>query len=421
MAKSYLEQTKEFHKFYQTEALPLLIGYENYRQETYNKLKRYKIGLKISYTISVLSFISCWLFLDIFPVWVTIFVASVILFITTLAFHVNVYQKKELAERKNFSRIIKLKCLEKLIKLFGNITISGKYRDKSYQEVKPEINNTLEQSARITELEAQGATPEQMVACMHHIEPPQNWHSPEELWLSGLFPDFNKKEVDDEFWGSYNGVNFKISELSLNVTKTRIYTGPSPWYSYIGGSIFKGIVLSFNINKRIDNRIILSGKGDNISNDSWKQYAYLLALPFISGFLRTENLVFRIILIIVYITMFIWLKRTIGSRSALKKIKPKDAKLNKKFNIYAEEPADIENLLTPNFIKKFQNLKTAFDTKKIKCSFSGCNLMFAIQTNKNLFEICTLDKSIKDPKSINDFYNELTSILEIIEDFKAAL
>ena len=44
--------------------------------------------------------------------------------------------------------------------------------------------------------------------------------------------------------------------------------------------------------------------------------------------------------------------------------------------------------------------------------------MFAISTDKDVFEIGSLNKSLEDPESINEFYNELSSILDMIEYFK---
>ena len=38
--------------------------------------------------------------------------------------------------------------------------------------------------------------------------------------------------------------------------------------------------------------------------------------------------------------------------------------------------------------------------------------MIAIYTNKNLFEICNLFKSLKAPTSIKEFYNEINIIFK---------
>lgn len=44
--------------------------------------------------------------------------------------------------------------------------------------------------------------------------------------------------------------------------------------------------------------------------------------------------------------------------------------------------------------------------------------MFAISTNKNLFEVRSLFKSLEKPGAVNQFYNELVSIYSMIDYFK---
>ena len=69
-------------------------------------------------------------------------------------------------------------------------------------------------------------------------------------------------------------------------------------------------------------------------------------------------------------------------------------------------------------MERLLNLKTAFRAKNVKCSFYEDSIMFAINTDKNLFEIGSIEKTLLDPKSINECYNELSSIYKMIEYFK---
>ena len=50
--------------------------------------------------------------------------------------------------------------------------------------------------------------------------------------------------------------------------------------------------------------------------------------------------------------------------------------------------------------------------------FYGDKIMFAISTNKNLFEVGSLFKSLEKPGAVNQFYNELASIYSMIDYFK---
>lgn len=75
----------------------------------------------------------------------------------------------------------------------------------------------------------------------------------------------------------------------------------------------------------------------------------------------------------------------------------------------------ILNLMS--FIMKYI-IKTAFRAKDIKCSFYNNNLMIALSTNKNLFEVGSLFKSIKDKNCIKQFFIELQSVYDMIDYFK---
>ena len=67
---------------------------------------------------------------------------------------------------------------------------------------------------------------------------------------------------------------------------------------------------------------------------------------------------------------------------------------------------------------RLQNLKTAFGAKKVKCSFFGNQIMFAISTKKNLFEIANINTPLTDPRTVNELYNELSAIYKMISYFK---
>ena len=69
-------------------------------------------------------------------------------------------------------------------------------------------------------------------------------------------------------------------------------------------------------------------------------------------------------------------------------------------------------------MERFKNLQTAFGARGAKCSFYGESLMFAISTNKNLFEIGNLFTPLNSPKQLEVFFNELISILALIDYFK---
>ena len=75
-------------------------------------------------------------------------------------------------------------------------------------------------------------------------------------------------------------------------------------------------------------------------------------------------------------------------------------------------------MVTTAFMERFKTLHTAFDSNNAKCAFFDDKVMFAISTNKNLFEIGDLFHPLTDMKHINDFMKEISAIYDIIDYFK---
>ena len=69
-------------------------------------------------------------------------------------------------------------------------------------------------------------------------------------------------------------------------------------------------------------------------------------------------------------------------------------------------------------MERLLKLETAFNADTVNCSFRENSVMFALGTNKNLFELGSLYIKAENPKSIQNFYNEFSSIIKMIEYFK---
>ena len=91
-----------------------------------------------------------------------------------------------------------------------------------------------------------------------------------------------------------------------------------------------------------------------------------------------------------------------------------------KYNDYSSNQIEGRYLVTTSFMERFKTLHTAFGSNKAKCAFFDDKVMFAISTNKNLFEIGDLFHPLTDMKHINDFMKEISAIYEIIDYFKLA-
>ena len=296
---------------------------------------------------------------------------------------------------KKFVRALKTQSLKKVLALIGDIKYSG--HDKDKKNPSNQIMKNLD------------------------------------LMDSGLFLPYNIRYIDDEFSGNYLDVPFKISETRFLDEHKSLNKSSS-----ISIPIFKGVLISFDFNKVIKNRTVVSTKGDWTSKNL-KLYAIIVSLimvivNLINFFDNTDSknkkqnessYAFVALIIILIPTLLIMLPfivikvlREKNHDEPLNEIKLEDTKFEKRFNVYSSDEIEARYLVTPAFMERFYNLKTAFGARKVKCSFSKEQLLIAIYTNKNLFEIGGLFRPLGDIRSVNRFYKEITSICKMVEYFK---
>lgn len=241
-----------------------------------------------------------------------------------------------------------------------------------------------------------------------------------ELEKSELFPLFLDKTSDDCFSGIYKGSKFTIDELSLS--------GEG------GGTVFKGVVIAIDSNKKTPNKTIITdkniftAKNNNLQFSIFYLILLLLLVPLtVMCFLaRTVLGIFFGIWCLGFITVMIIMpfknkmnkiKESVGFEK-LEYIQLEDPEFNKKYSVFSSDQIEGRYLVTTAFMERFKNLQIAFNSKKIKCAFVNNKIYFAIQTNKNLFEIGNTFKSLENPKTIETFFNEIISIYILIDYFK---
>lgn len=246
--------------------------------------------------------------------------------------------------------------------------------------------------------------------------------SDEDLRQSTLFGRFNGSETDDAFIGILDNVDFKIAEILLDLSVQK-------WYSIA----FKGVVAIFDLNKRSSTRTIVTTQKDlDIQNQVPFLLMSLIFLgPGICGVLsfgienKSDMMVALFILLIlgaIIAVVFIPIYFIVKNQNAKiygkqKEVKLEDPEFAKRFKIFSADEVEARCLVTTAFMKRLLNVRTSFGTKKLKCAFFNDQIMLAISTNKNLFEFGSLFKTLKNPKNIH-FFNELFSILDMIEYFK---
>ena len=232
---------------------------------------------------------------------------------------------------------------------------------------------------------------------------------------SELFGTYNKRENDDTFSGTYKDLKFVVSESNMQNEKG---SGRSKrvW------PVFNGVIVMIDSNKTIQNKTIITTKGDiNVKNSDPLMWISIIGLGF---YLFTFGLHIGIITSIVLIGLLlcILIKRFCKNehKEVLNPVILEDHEFNKKYEVLSSDQIEGRYLVTTAFMERFKTLHTAFGSNKAKCAFFDDKVMFAISTNKNLFEIGDLFHPLTDMKHINDFMKEISAIYEIIDYFKLA-
>ena len=235
------------------------------------------------------------------------------------------------------------------------------------------------------------------------------------LHMSQIFAKFNERTSYDAFKGAYKGVDFEIEEVRLldesgsGRNKTTI-------------DVFRGVIIKVPVNKTVKGTTIVATKGDkNIRNrDVSLGIALFCVFMQCLRFASYDTLPIAIVVGIVLVVILFFGSKLFSKKHGivLNEIKLEDPEFSKKYRAYSTDQVEGRYLITPAFMERFKNLQTAFGSKNAKCSFCGDSLIFAISTNKNLFEIGNLFHSIENPKQMTEFFNELSSILALIDYFK---
>lgn len=108
----------------------------------------------------------------------------------------------------------------------------------------------------------------------------------------------------------------------------------------------------------------------------------------------------------------------IKRKNKLKHTELEDVEFNRKYDVFTNDEVDARYLITPSFMERLKNMKTAFEADGISCAFFGNLLIVAMSTRKELFSICSLVKPIDDRKQFVQMYEEIVSIIKLIDHFK---
>lgn len=359
---------KNFYNIYHTNIVPIFSELEILRKKELSKLILLELVLTSVFLATVYIFfhkseLTGGTFCAALEVFIPVILITSVGVGVILVFYFN----------KNFVQSLKLQCMDKVVNAFGNL--------KWYDCCDLITNNELNKSQ--------------------------------------LFAYYNRRSAFDAFKGKYKDVTFQISETEM------LYESGSGKNRTVV-TIFRGVIIKFKSNKDIKATTIIATKGDkNIKN----RYS-IPVLGVLGGWICcffSDNMNFTTGPLLWFVILFVCLavivicidKFSKGSNEFdFEEIKLEDPEFTKKYRAYSTDQVEGRYLITPAFMQRFKNIQTAFGTNKVKCSFYGDNLMFAISTRRNLFEIGNLFRSLNNPKQMTAFFNELSSILSLIDYFK---
>ena len=188
---------------------------------------------------------------------------------------------------------------------------------------------------------------------------------------SKLLPSYHMRISDDCFSGTYKKVDIKVSEEHLK----RIEHSDK---SSSEITIFQGVIVVLTVNKKFDGQTI-------VVNDE-----------------GIFNSITRFNMII----------------NGRENIRLEDSVFEKEFEVYSTNQIEARYLLTPAFMERILKLRQAYKSKRIEFSFFDDKLFIAISLKKDMFESASLFHSCLDRKPIDETFNQILSIIEIVDILK---
>ena len=204
-----------------------------------------------------------------------------------------------------------------------------------------------------------------------------------------LMPVCTIENIDDVFVGKYNDVEFKIQECECWRGIAR----------HQGLYLFDGVIVEFSMNKPFKGHTIIRPK--NLLKDKqdfWSKFTSVdeFFYTFIHGKQKDIDCSFE----------------------TLKYTRMEDINFENTSDTFTNDEVEARYLLTTAFIKRFDEIKLAFDVNNVSCSFYNNKMFLMLHTKKDLFSLGSLIKPIEDKKQFYLLFDEILSIIKLIDYFK---
>lgn len=188
--------------------------------------------------------------------------------------------------------------------------------------------------------------------------------------LAGIITsNYDEVEVDDTFNGNYDGVNYSIIEA---VYKDIYYKEVDGKREKKVDIVFNGLLIAIDMNKKFDSHTLISPQG-------------LFHFSGVGGLKHTvlEDIIFE-----------------------------------KNYDVFTNNEVEARYLITPAFMERFNNIKMSFKADSIRCAFYENKLIIGLETSKDMFEPCSIWKPLHDEKQYFEIFEEVLSIIKLIDHFK---
>ncbi len=179
-----------------------------------------------------------------------------------------------------------------------------------------------------------------------------------------LFGDYDDKEDDDFFSGTYKNVNIMVAEEEL-IKIVHTQKGSRRV------TIFDGIIIELDMNKNFNGQTVVK-KDHGIFN---RFYCV----------------------------------------SKMENVKLEDVVFEKHFEVYSTDQIEARYVLTTAFMERMLQLKQVFKGRQIQFSFFDNKVIIAIDTSKDMFEVSSLFHKIPDYKRTFETFNQINAVFSIIE------
>lgn len=178
-----------------------------------------------------------------------------------------------------------------------------------------------------------------------------------------------------------------------------------------------------------------NAKFDDIFNGEYKNIKYeIIEGDFVSGTGRNAYRVFKGCIVKIDLNKDVGTHTLIKPRVIFKKdsllghnvyenfklkhTQLEDVVFNKNYDVYTDNEIEARYLITPSFMERLNNIKLSFKAENIHCAFYENNLLIGISTKQDLFSLFSLSKPIDEPKQFFYMFEEILSIIKLIDYFK---